>query len=168
MGKLSAHDILQVKDEMFNNRNEWVNRKVYTNIVENVISRLVNEGIMEMDGEVENDDYNEEEKEYHFIWDNNKIILRVLEELCGNCPHYVTCEIDKYDAYVDFSDLYIIVSMDDDGYIFVSTVEGKVLDGKKLSTELWKEVGECVNKINSFNKKLTDLQYAGRNNAFEY
>ena len=141
------------------NESKTISRKDAINVMENTIARLVNEGIMEMD--------EPEEEEIHFITDNNNIVLRVLHEICGNCPHYSTCEIEKYDAVVDFGELYIIVSMDDNGYIFVSKVEGSVLDDKGASSELWKEVGECINKINSFDKKLTDLNISGRNTAFE-
>jgi len=134
--------------------------------MENTITRLVNEGLMEIDNSDDAGETEEEEKEYHFIWDNDKIILRILHEMCGNCSNYVTCDIDRYCAYVDFGDLYIIVDMNDDGYIYVSKVEGSVLDDKKKSAEIWKEVGECINKINNFNHKLTDLHYGSRN-AFE-
>jgi hypothetical protein len=160
MAKISADDI-------FRNEHKTISKKDCINVMENTITRLVNEGIMEIDNNINNEPSEEDEKEYHFITDNNKIILRILHEMCGNCPHYVTCDIDRYDAYVDFSDLYIIVSMNDDGYIYVSKVEGSVLDNKKLSAELWKEVGECINKINNFNHKLTDLHIGGRNYAFE-
>lgn len=169
-----ARCIMQGFAQICLNKNESQEHKTISkedcvNVIENTITRLVNEGIMEIDN---NDNYQEEpeeeEKEYYFINDNNNIILRLLHEMCGNCPHYVTCDIDRFDAYVDFSDLYIIVSINDDGYIYVSKVEGSVLDDKKLAAELWKEVGECVNKINSFDKKLKDLHIGGsRYGTFE-
>ena len=121
-------------------------------IAENTITRLVNEGLIETS---DNDDYDNDD--YYFINDNNDVILDVLKGICGNYPHYVTCDIDRYDAFVDFSDLYIIVSLTKDGYIYVSKVEGSVLDSKQQSIELWKEVGECINKINSFNKRLSEV-----------
>lgn len=138
------------------NRNEGktINKQNMLNIVENTITRLVNEGVMDIDGT--------EEEESHFITDNNNIILRLLEEICSGYSHYVTCDIDKYDAFVDFGDLYIIVSIDDNGYIYVNKVEGSVSGDKGLSAELWKEVGECITKINAFGKKLTDIHIGGK------
>ena len=162
-----ARCIMQGFAQIYLGRNESKNisREDAINVMENTITRLVNEGLMEVDGSAVGEGNDEEE--IHSITDNNRIILTVLHELCGNCPHYVACDIDRYDAVVDFSDLYIIVSMNNDGYIYVSKVEGSVLDDKKLSAELWKEVGECINKINNFNHKLTDLHIGGRNYAFE-
>lgn len=166
-----ARCIMQGFAQICLNRNESKERKTISkedaiNVMENTITRLVNEGLMEIDNSDNAGETEEEEKEYHFIWDNDKIILRILHEMCGNCSNYVTCDIDRYCAYVDFGDLYIIVDMNDDGYIYVSKVEGSVLDDKKKSAEIWKEVGECINKINNFNHKLTDLHYGSRN-AFE-
>jgi len=166
-----ARCIMQGFAQICLNRNESKEQKTISkedaiNVMENTITRLVNEGLMEIDNSDDAGETEEEEKEYHFIWDNDKIILRILHEMCGNCSNYVTCDIDRYCAYVDFGDLYIIVDMNDDGYIYVSKVEGSVLDDKKKSAEIWKEVGECINKINNFNHKLTDLHYGSRN-AFE-
>lgn len=162
-----ARCIMQGFAQIYLGRNESKNisREDAINVMENTITRLVNEGLMEVDDSAVGE--GEDEEEIHFITDNNRVILTVLHELCGNYPHYVTCDIDRYDAFVDFSDLSIIVSMNDQGYIYVSKVEGSVLDNKQFAAELWKEVGECVNKINNFNHKLTDLNIGGRNNAFE-
>ena len=146
------------------NENKNISREDAINVMENTITRLVNEGLMEVDDNAVGE--SEDEEEIHFITDNNRIILTVLHELCGNYPHYVTCDIDRYDAFVDFSDLSIIVSMNDQGYIYVSEIEGSVLDNKQFAAELWKEVGECVNKINNFNHKLTDLNISGRSSRF--
>ena len=159
-----ARCIMQGFAQIYLGRNESKNisREDAINVMENTITRLVNEGLMEVD----DSSVGEDEGEVHLITDNNRIILNVLHELCGNYPHYVTCDIDKYDAVVDFSDLYIIVSMNDQGYIYVSKVEGSVLDNKQFAAELWKEVGECVNKINNFNHKLTDLNISGRSSRF--
>lgn len=162
-----ARCIMQGFAQIYLGRNEGkecksLSKEDCINVMENTITRLVNEGLMEIEGQDE-----PEEEEMHFITDNNNIILNVLHELCGNCAHYRTCEIDRYDAVVDFGELYVIVSMTDDGYIFVSKVEGSVLNNKQEASELWKEVGECVNKINSFNKKLTELHMGGRTNRFE-
>ena len=151
--------------------NESVNRTNLSkddmmNVMESVITRLVNEGIMEMDDN-EQDTDEEDEKEYHFIWENNKMILNLLYEIAGGYEYYVTCDIDKYDAFVDFGDVYIIVSMDDDGYIFVSKVEGSVLDDKQRSTEVWREVCDCINKINAVKTRPCDMQISGRRYSFE-
>ena len=61
-----ARCIMQGFAQIYLGRNESKNisREDAINVMENTITRLVNEGLMEMDGEIENDDYNEEEKEY--------------------------------------------------------------------------------------------------------
>ena len=47
--------------------------------------------------------------------------------------------------------------MNNDGYIYVSKVEGIVAENKQLAIiDLWREVSECIQKINGIGKKLGD------------
>ena len=153
-----ARCIMQGFAQIVLNRNESKEGKTFSkkdalHVMENTITRLVNEGIMDVDdGEEEN------KSEFHSIHDNNDVIVHVLEKICGGYSHYLSCDVERYDAYVDFDPLYIIVSMNNDGYIYVSKVEGIVAENKQLAIiDLWREVSECIQKINGIGKKLTEL-----------
>ena len=133
------------------NKNEGIN------IVENVIERLVKEGIMDIEDSDDN----------HFIDDNNSIILRLIDDMCEGLSQYTGCDMDDYEAFAEFSDLIVVVSVDDDGYIYVSRIDGSVTGGKNASAEVWNDVCSFIGKINSFDKKLDELQISGSNPTVE-
>ena len=168
-----ARCIMQGFAQICLNKNEskeqkTISKKDAIGVMENTISRLVNEGIMEVDDNFDNEQEEEEEKEYHFIWENNKIVLMLLNSIASEYDEYSTCDIDKYDAWVEFgSGIYIIVSMDDDGYIYVSNIESTTIDSKQESTKVWQQVGDCINKINNLKQRPCDLHFGGRRYSFE-
>lgn len=127
------------------NKNESINRSDAIRIIENTITRLVNEGVVDL----EDDDTG-----YHSLHKNKESVLSEIEDICSDYPHYLSCGIDKNDIYVDFDPLFIIISISNDGEIYVSQVEGKVVDNKKKSIRLWNEVSECIRKINGLSLKL--------------
>lgn len=124
-------------------------------IVGETLTRLVNEGIIENDFSQEDEEENEEE--YHFIWENGKAALFMLNSIASDYEYYSSCDIDRYDAYIDFTDLNIIVSMDDNGYLYVSKIEDSYANNRADSTKLWKQAGECINRINSCSMRPCDL-----------
>lgn len=121
--------------------------------MQKVIGRLVSEGIIESGAD------EEPESEVHSITDNNSIVLRLLHEIAGSYSHYISCDIERYDAYVEFDNATVIVSVDDAGYIYVSRVETSNIDDKKESASLFSEVSDCINKINKINTRLADMRY---------
>ena len=127
------------------NKNETINRSDAIRIVENTITRLVNEGVVDLE---------DNDTGYHSLHKNKESVLSEIEDICSDYPHYLSCGIDKNDIYVDFDPLFIIVSISNDGEIYVSQVEGKVVDNKKKSIKLWNEVSECIRKINGLSLKL--------------
>ena len=137
---------------------ENISHEDMMNVMETVITRLVNEGVMEIDNNNSEEEPEEEEKEYHFIWENGKAVLMLLNSIASDYDEYSSCDIEKYDAWVEFgSGVYIIVSMDDDGYIYVSKVESYTVDSKQESAKLWKQVGECINRINELKMRPCDV-----------
>ena len=134
-----------------------INYKDAANIVEKTLTRLVNEGIIESDIQQEPE---ENEPEYHFIWENNEAALIILNDIAGKYTSFMSCDIerDKYSAYVDLDDVIVIVGMDDNGYLYVSKVESYATDGKQQSTKLWLEVGDCINKINACKIRPCDIE----------
>lgn len=163
-----ARCIMQGFAQIYLNKNESnehceLSKENMMEAMEKVISQLVNEGIMETNNNGINSE-EDEEKEYHFIWDNDKIILRLLYEIAGGYSHYVSSDIDKYDAYVEFDNATVIVSVDDNGYIYVNKVESTHTSNKQESVSLWNEVSDCIKQINNINTRLNDMQISGRRN----
>lgn len=161
-----ARCIMQGFAQIVTSKNESINHNVefsqkdITNIMESALTRLVNEGILETGTpqQPEEEEPEEEEKEYHFIWENGKAVLMLLNSIASDYDEYSSCDIEKYDAWVEFgSGVYIIVSMDDDGYIYVSKVESYTVDSKQESAKLWKQVGECINRINELKMRPCDV-----------
>ncbi len=127
-------------------------------IVGETLTRLVNEGIIENDFSQEDEEENEEE--YHSIRENGGAALFIINSIASDYSYYNSCDYDNYDIVIDFNELYIIVNMSDDGYLYVSKIEETYINDRNTSIKLWKEVGECINRINNCMKPC-DL-YNGR------
>lgn len=134
-----------------------LNKKDMMHVMENTVTRLVNEGLIETDG-----DAYENEEEYHFINENDGIIKNVIEIFGNKYENFISAGIERYEAYADFGDVQIILELTDDDYIYVSHIEGNATDNKNESVMLWNDVMGFIHDINSIKTKLSDIQIRGR------